>query len=443
MANEKSLSPAPRSTGGGAFAQLWLSPWTRWIGSRYLRSKKNSRFLNFITWLSVGGIGIGVCALIVVLSVMDGFERELKKRLMSSDLHILATPKLDAKGVERGRTTVLPELDARVQAWASGQPAIESIWPVLSTEAILKSGRKVSGVVVKGVSDQRLERLKRQVTELAEPSLLVEQEGPQNLRLSGVFIGKELANEFGIIPGDRITLISPTETEGPMSSVPRMKRFVVEGVYKSGLPEQELHTVFSPVKNVQSFLRRADVISQYEVTLKTFDLAPQLAPALRGILVDWDVQDWVQMNSHLFASLKLERFAMFTVLAFIVIVASFNIITTLTLMVLEKKREIAILKAMGARSSQVAAIFLAEGLGIGIRGVIGGTLLGLGLCAFLQRYEVIQLPDVFYDRTLPVSFQPVVYCIIGVLTLVIVLLACQYPSRRAAKLPPLQGIRSG
>jgi lipoprotein-releasing system permease protein len=149
------------------------------------------------------------------------------------------------------------------------------------------------------------------------------------------------------------------------------------------------------------------------------------------------------MNSHLFASLRLERFAMFTVLAFIVIVASFNIITTLTLMVLEKKREIAILKAMGARNAQVAAIFLAEGLGIGLRGVIGGTLLGLGLCAFLQRYEVIQLPDVFYDRTLPVSFQPLVYCVIGVLTLLIVLLACQYPSRRAAKLAPLQGIRSG
>lgn len=434
---------ATGSKSQSALVQLWLAPWTRWIGSRYLRSKKNSRFLNFITWLSVGGIGIGVCALIVVLSVMDGFERELKKRLMSSDLHILATPKLDVKGVERGRMAVAPELDARVQDWAKKQPSVESVWPVLATEAILKSGRKVSGVVVKGVSDQRLERLRRQVTELAEPSLLVEQEGAQNLRLAGVYIGKELANEFGIIPGDRITLISPTETEGPMSSVPRMKRFVVEGVYKSGLPEQELHTVFSPVKNVQAFLRRADVISQYEVTLKTFDLAPQIAPSLRVILSEWNVQDWVQMNSHLFASLKLERFAMFTVLAFIVIVASFNIITTLTLMVLEKKREIAILKAMGARSSQVAAIFLAEGLGIGLRGVMGGTLLGLGLCAFLQRYEVIQLPDVFYDRTLPVSFQPMVYGIIGVLTLVIVLLACQYPSRRAAKLPPLQGIRSG
>lgn len=226
-----------------------------------------------------------------------------------------------------------------------------------------------------------------------------------------------------------------------MSSVPRMKRFVVEGVYKTGHAEQELHTVFSPVRNVQAFLRRADVISQYEVTLKGFESAPALAGELRSILPGWDVQDWVQMNSHLFASLKLERFAMFTVLAFIVIVASFNIITTLTLMVLEKKKEIGILKAMGARNSQVGAVFLAQGLGIGLRGVAGGTALGLAICAFLKRYPIIQLPEVFYDRTLPVNFQPAVYLLIGVLALGIVLVACQYPSRRASKLPPLQGIR--
>jgi lipoprotein-releasing system permease protein len=134
---------------------------------------------------------------------------------------------------------------------------------------------------------------------------------------------------------------------------------------------------------------------------------------------------------------------MFVVLAFIVVVASFNIVTTLTLMVLEKKREISILKAMGARDSQVAAIFLSEGLAIGIRGVIGGTFLGVVLCVFLKRYELIQLPDVFYDRTLPVNFQPLVYGLIGVVTLLIVLLACQYPCRRAARFQPLQGIRVG
>jgi lipoprotein-releasing system permease protein len=413
------------------------------VGNRYLRSKKNSRFLNFITWLSLLGIGIGVCALIVVLSVMDGFEGELKKRLMSSDLHILATPKAGMTGFERGRVPRNAAIEKQVAEWAGSHREIESVWPVLSTEAILKSGRKVNGVIVKGVDESRLARLRRSVTEQAEPALLTIQEKGQTLRLPGIYLGRELANEFGIIPGDQITLISPTETEGPMGSVPRLKRFVVEAIYKSGMPEQELHVVYSPVKNVQSFLKRSEVVSQIEVTLKEFDGAPALARELEQILPEWKVQDWVQMNSHLFASLKLERFAMFVVLAFIVVVASFNIVTTLTLMVLEKKREISILKAMGARDSQVAAIFLAEGLGIGLRGVIGGGILGIFLCIVLRRYEVVQLPEVFYDRTLPVSFQPFVYVLIGVITLAIVLVACQYPCRRAAKFAPLQGIRVG
>ncbi|MFN7683890.1 MAG: ABC transporter permease [Oligoflexia bacterium] len=252
--------------------------------------------MNFITWLSIGGIGIGVCALIVVLSVMDGFERELKKRLMSSDLHILATPRLGTAGVDRGRVPLTPEFFEKVENWARSTPELEAAWPVLAAEAIFKTGRKVTGVVVKGVSDGRLERLKRQVTELAEPSLLVEQEGPDSVKLSGVFIGQELAREMGVIPGDKVTLISPTETEGPMSSVPRMKRFVVEGVYRSGTPEQELQTVFSSVKNVQNFVRKSGVISQYEVTLKRFDDAKSLAPGLRKVLGEkWQVQDWVDM----------------------------------------------------------------------------------------------------------------------------------------------------
>jgi lipoprotein-releasing system permease protein len=432
-----------RDSSSSSLVQLWRSPWTRWMGNRYLRSKKNNRFLNFITWLSLVGIGIGVCALIVVLSVMDGFEGELKRRLMSTDLHILVTPSASMQGFERGRVPRKVALEKQIAEWTRGRSQVESVWTVLSTEAILKSGRKVNGVIVKGIDESRMARLRRTLTEQVDPSLLTLQENGQTIRLPGIYLGRELANEFGIIPGDQVTLISPTESEGPLGSVPRLKRFVVEGVYRSGMPEQELQVVYSSVRNVQSFLKRADVMSQFEVTLKDFEVAPALARELEKMLPGWKVQDWVQMNSHLFASLKLERFAMFIVLAFIVIVASFNIVTTLTLIVLEKKREISILKAMGARDSQVAAIFLAEGLGIGLRGVIGGTVLGVALCIFLKRYELIQLPEVFYDRTLPVSYQPLMYLFIALITIFIVVLACQYPCRRAAKFAPLQGIRVG
>ena len=427
-----------------ALKHLWLSPWTTWVGFRYLMSKKNSRFLSFITVLSMLGVGLGVTAMIVVLSVMDGFEAELKKRMMSSDLHILVQPQSDAPGFDGGfvpeSTLKSPELDALLKDPDSG---VVSFWPVLSTEAILKAGRKVTGVTLKGVTEERISDLRKQVVESAEPSMMMGKEAGNTVQLPGVFIGQELAYEMGLIPGDSVTLVSPTEMEGPLESVPRLKRFAIEGVYHSGLPEQELHVAFAKDSAVRSFLRRADVVSQWEVTVKNFDNAPAIASRIRELAPQFKVQDWIQLNSHLFASLRLERLAMFVCLAFIIVVASFNIVTTLTLMVLEKKKEISILKAMGARHGQVAAVFLAEGLLIGAVGVGGGTGLGFLICVLLRHYEFITLPDIYYDRTLPVTFNALYYALVSLCAVVIVLAACLYPSKRAARLNPLDGIRFG
>ena len=426
---------------------LWRSPWTTWVGLRYLKSKKNSRFLSLITLLSILGVGVGVTAMIVVLSVMDGFEDSLKKRLMSSDLHVLITPTPETAGYDGGfvpkdtleKTGILNVIksDSKVAS------QVEAVWPIVSTEAIMKIGRKVSGISLKGISPERLERLKTQLVEQADPQMLVQHEGPQTTRLPGIYVGQELGYELGLIPGDQVTMISPTEMEGPLGSVPRMKRYVVEAIYKGGTPEQELHTVFVAEEAVRAFLRKADVVSQWEVTVRDFDKAPQIADALRAAGPELKVQDWVQLNSHLFASLRLERFAMSVALLFIVVVASFNIVTTLTLMVLEKRKEISILKAMGAEHGQVAAIFVAEGLLIGLLGVGGGLLFALILCLVLRRYEFIALPDIYYDRTLPVTFQWTYYGGVGACAMIIVLAACLYPSRRAAHLNPLDGIRFG
>lgn len=423
---------------------LLRSEWPRWVGMRYLRSKKSSRFLSFITTLSIGGVSLGVTAMIVVLSVMDGFEGELKKRLMTTDSHILIAPSHENTVNERGFfPSKSPQAEALTRAIAE-EAAIRSAWPVISTEAILRAGKRVSGIALKGYSEARVQEIRADLVETAEPQLLTKIENGEAVRLPGLMLGQELAYLLGVIPGDVVTLISPTETEGPLAAVPRLKRFVVEGVYHSGLPEQELHYVFTQEQHVRSFLRRKDALTHWEIGVSDFDAAPAVASRLREKLkADWDVRDWVQMNSSLFASLKLERIAMFVVLAFIVIVASFNIVTTLTLMVLEKRREIAILKTMGARSSQVAAIFLGEGVLIGLVGVGLGVVAAIGLCALLKRYDFITLPDIYYDRTLPVNAKPEYFLIVGLCTLVIVLIACFYPSRRAARLHPLEGIRLG
>ena len=412
-------------------------PWVRFLARRYLSSKKGSKFLSFITVISILGVIVGVTAMGVVLSVMEGFEGELKKRLMATDLHILVTPTAQTEGFDQG---VVPEaslkLDPRLLSQLGGK-----LWPTLQTEAILRTGRKITGVVAKGINDDRLDQLKKQITESAESELLSDRQGPDPLPPAKIWVGKEMAYEMNMIPGDYITLISPTETEGPMSSVPRLKRFVVAGVYNSGMPEQELHTVFMEQQSLRSFLRRTGGVTQWEASLKDFDQAPALRAELQAALPTFKVQDWQSMNSSLFFSLKLERVAMFIALSFIVLVASFNIITTLTLMVLEKKKEIAILKTMGATNEQVAGVFFTEGIFIGGVGIVGGLLLALLLCGILKKYEFITLPDIYYDRTLPVIIKPLYFALISASAFAIVLMASIIPSRKAARVDPLKGIR--
>jgi len=425
------------------FTCLLKRPWTSWVGLRYLKSKKHSRFLSFITSISMIGVALGVTALVVVLSVMDGFEVEMRKRLMNQDLHLLVTPKASAEGFDGGKVAESLFEGSPLGKALRAAPEVAAIHPVLQTEAILRGGRKVSGVVVKGVESAQMAEIGKTLTESANSPLGAPDLGAEVGGLPRIILGQGLADEMDLIPGEIVTLISPTETDGPFSTIPRLKRFLVAGVYHSGAPEQELHTVYADVAAVRSFLRRSGVVSQWEIVLKDFNQAESMKARLAREAGPFVVEDWMDLNAHLFASLRLERLAMFISLVFIVIVASFNIVTTLTLMVLEKKREISILKAMGARDPEIGAVFLAEGLLIGGVGTGLGMILGFAICFALRRWQFVQLPDVYFDRTLPVSFLPQYYALIAVSALAIVLCASVYPSLRAARTDPLRGIRFG
>jgi len=377
--------------------------------------------------------------MVVVLSVMDGFESELKKRLMATDLHIHVAPTPEVPGFKAGFVSSKALEEAAGAQFLKNDPRVLQQFSVLSTEAILRTGRQVTGVVLKGVDPEKWLDVAKMLVESAEPQ--VTGTSGSKKRMATVIVGQELAYMMGIIPGDRVTVISPTEMSGPLASVPRMKRFMVEGIYSNGLPEQELHTVFTKTSSVQSFLRKKDVATHWEISVKDFDEAPDVAAELRVLLPHFRIKDWIMLNSSLFASMRLERIAMFIILAFIVVVASFNIVTTLTMMVLEKRKEIAILKAMGARDGQVGAIFLSEGILIGTIGVLLGLVSAAILCALLGRYEFIVLPDIYYDRTLPVVFDPWIFIGVGSVALFIVLAASLYPARRAVAFHPMDGIR--
>lgn len=399
------------------------------LGLRYLRSKKANAFLSLITFLSIAGVAVGVATLIVILSVMDGFEGALKSRLAQGEFHVLAT----RAGVDTDPFFEFPvQKVSRLYELTSD---IESVNPVLGTEAILRAGKKVAGMSLRGVSESHMSVLAKTLVEAVD--------GPKVLSREGLWLGKELAYQLNVLPGDKVQVISPTETEGPMESVPRVRQFRVDGIFESGIPEKDLHTVYASLEAAQEFLGRPGKVNRVELTVKDFSHSEDTGNLVRGELgEDFLVKDWNQLNAHLFASLQLERITMFVILAMIIIVASFNIVTSLKMTVIEKRKEISILQAMGASSRQVARIFLVQGAVIGNVGTLIGLVVGLATCWMLKNYPIVELPDIFYDRSIPVRISPLFVGGVVLTAVLIVLFAAFFPARAAAKIPPLEGIRN-
>ena len=385
--------------------------------------------MSLITFLSMAGVAVGVSTLIIILSVMDGFEGALKSRLAQGEFHILVTHVNDEQE---------PYFEFPVEKVGSIynlSKDILSVNPVLATEAIIKAGSKVAGVSLRGISESHANLLSKTLVEATER--------PHNLSRDGIWLGKEIALQLRVFTGDKIQIISPTETEGPMESVPRLRIFKVEGIFESGLPEKDIHTAYASAEAVQDFLQRPQKVNRLEISVQNFAESGATADAIRSDLGSgFLVKDWNQLNAHLFASLRLERITMFLILTMIILVASFNIVTSLKMTVIEKRKEISILQAMGATPRQLAGIFLIQGAVIGNVGTVVGLLLGVGTCYYLKVHPVIELPDVFFDRSLPVNISPPFVLGVTFTAVCIVLLAAFFPARSAAKIPPLEGIRN-
>jgi lipoprotein-releasing system permease protein len=410
--------------------------WIRFVAKRYLKAKRTTRFLSMSTALSMGGIALGVAAIIVVLSVMNGFEKQLREKLVSSDLHILITPEASFPSFDLGMINQ-SELDSNPAiASMKSSKEVDLFAPILSTEVVLRTGNKVSGVMVKGVGAEKMARLDKTMVEKALPQMMVDRDGPDATHYPGVF-----AYDMGLIPGDFVTLISPSQMDGPFSNIPRVKRFVIEGIYHFGVPDQESNIIYTSMENMESFVRKKGVISQIEISMKDSTQTEDFVNRYKAALTGLHIRDWNELNSNLFASMKLERFAMFLILLFTVMIASLNIVSTLTLVVQEKLKEIAILKTLGARRRDISNIFVTKGVLIGGMGVVWGTGIAVAICVLLRNFQIITLPDVYYDRNLPVSFDPLYFVGVPAISFLIVLIASYFPAKRAAELTPLEGIR--
>ena len=413
------------------------------ISLRYLRAKRREGFISLITFIATVGVLLGVMTLNIVLSVMTGFEEDLRNRILGFNPHIVVTSLSGALGnyqqaVEKTRQV----------------PGVVAAAPFIYGQVMVSSRQSVSGVLVRGLDPAQASAVVDIATHLKEGSLaglgqpqtVVTQDGDEarSSTLTGVIIGQALARQLGLLVGDPINVVSPlNSTPGPLGITPKVKRFVVTGIFDSGMYNYDEGLMLMSLADAQSFFGLNERVTGIEARVEdVYDVQP-VARRLENLLgFPYQARDWTDSNRNIFAALALEKIVYFIVLLLIVLVAAFNIVATLIMVVMEKRKDIAVLKSMGAASQSIKRIFIYKGAIIGSIGTFLGTILGYIGCWLLDRYHFIELPpDVFYTPTLPVKIYLSNFLIVGAASIVICLLATIYPARKAAQLPPVEVLR--
>ncbi|ABC80854.1 ABC transporter permease [Anaeromyxobacter dehalogenans] len=405
-----------------------------------------------MTLISIGGVAIGVWALTVVLSVMSGFEADLKKKILGHTAHgmVLSYGQDDFGDWRRIRETVL------------GVRGVEAATPFLYNEVMLSTGQNLTGAILKGidvktigsvtdlpasVQDGRLEWLDAPA-EIPLPRDGGEAGGaaPERPRpgrpLPGIVIGRELAHALRVFVGDQVNLVSPFGDLGPGGPQPKSRPFRVAAVFYSGMYEYDSKFAYISLAEAQRFFG-VETVTGLEVKVRDADAARSVMGRVVFALGGWPyrAKDWGELNRSLFSALQMEKVVMAVILGFIVLVASFIIVATLIMQVLEKRREIAVLKSMGAGVPSVMKIFVVEGVVIGAVGTVFGLLLGLGTCLLIDKVGIPLDPGVYYISNLPVLLDGAQFTLVGLAALALSYLATIYPATKAARLHPVDGLR--
>lgn len=406
------------------------------IGGRYLRARQKQAFINLITILSIAGVTVGVMALIVVIAVMAGFEADLKARILGGQSHIVV---LRHGGPLTEYRKIISEIEKIDE--------VEGATPFIYTQGMLRSKSGASGVVIRGIDPDTAGRVIKTLKDVSLPYIsAAENNQASQPTIPGIVLGKELAKNLGVIQGDIIYLMSPRGMLSPIGHVPVMKQFKVTGYFESGMYDFDSSFAYIHLKAAQKLLRLGDAVTGIEVRVREIYQAREIATKIKNQLqFPYWTRDWMQMNKNLFRALKIERVVMFVILTLIILVAAFNIASTLIMMVMGKTRDIAILKAMGATNKSIRKIFVFNGMVIGIVGTGLGLILGLLLCIGLKHYDIYELTgDIYYfTTTLPVKLEIVnVLAVIGA-ALIICFLATLYPAHQASKLNTVDAIRYG
>ncbi len=412
-----------------------FKPLILFIGLRYTRAKRRTQFISFITLTSVLGIALGVTALITVLSVMNGFEAELRERILGMTAHATATGRF-------GQLDDWQALDKKLVDY----PHVQGSAPFITGQVMINADRRVSGTMLNGILPEYEAKVSDVANKMKYGALTDLVPGEY-----GIVLGLELANYLGVSMGDKITVISPQINSTPAGIVPRMRRFTVVGIFQVGMYEYDRNMALIHIDDAAKLFRMDSAVSGLRIKLDDLFNAPQITRSMaKALSDDYQVSDWTLAHSNFFRAIQTEKRVMFIILLLIVAVAAFNIVSTLVMVVTDKRGDIAILKTQGLTSGSIMGIFMVLGSIIGVvgtaLGTVGGILLALNvetIVPTLERLFNVQFmaADVYYISELPSKLVWTdVYSIAG-MAFLLSLLATIYPAWQASRINPAEVLR--
>jgi lipoprotein-releasing system permease protein len=399
------------------------------IALRYLLARRKQAFISVISFISTLGVAVGVMALVVAQALMTGLQGELRDKILGSTAHIYVSK---VGGIDDYRA----EVDTLRKV-----PGVVGAAPTILGKALIVTERAQTFISLKGI-DPALEPsvtdIKRTMKQGSVEALATESDNePQ-----GILIGEVLAENLGVTVGDRVNLITPQGTLSPMGMLPRARPAQVAGIFALGLQEFDSEWGFVSIDFAKRLVGAAGP-EMMQLRVEDMNTAPEVADRIEATLGEsYDAQDWADVNASLFSALSLEKMAMSITIGLIVMVAALQIVASLVLLVMEKSRDIGILKTMGTSPKRISRIFMVQGLIIGIAGTTAGGVGALILCWVLDRYRLVRIPmDVYQIAYIPFVVEPQDFAMVIVSAIIICFLATIYPSRQAARLDPVQALR--
>jgi lipoprotein-releasing system permease protein len=406
------------------------------IALRYLTGRRKQASISVVTAIAIVGVGLGVAALIIVTAVMSGFQAELRDRILGSNAHIIVFDRSDEPISDYARL---------VQA-ADHVDGVREASPFIISKAMARFGPRSEGVVIKGIDPVRARNvlsLERDLIAGSLDGLAAAKIGPDGRPIHGILLGKDLAEALGARLGSTVELLIPgsEERDGGKSAI--LAAFEVCGLFQSHMYEYDTTWTYTSLEGAQKFLGLGDRVSGIEISVRDIWQTKRLQPELELALgTRYWLQDWQSMNATFFDALELQKKAMFVILCLIVMVAAFNVVSTLILMVMERQREIGILKALGATDGAIRLVFLAEGMIIGLAGTLLGLFVGATLSYVADRFQLVRISgEIYYVSYLPFHLKALDVALTCASSLLISFVTTLIPSSRAASLHPVDAIR--